>query len=179
MSGVLDRYRRFVVDGTPVVTGFVAVADAWACTNPSAGRGVTVGMMQAVRLRDALRQQRRDDWSGFGLQFDAVTEAEITPWYRAQLAMDQARIAQIDALRAGRTPAPPADAQSRRVDAFFGAMLADVDLFRAAMEYIGTVSPIQEILRRPEIAAAIDGAGDAAPPSVPGPSREALLDLVR
>src|SRR4029077_4851650 len=43
MSGVLDRYRRFVVDGAPVVTGFLAVADAWASTNPTAGRGVTVG----------------------------------------------------------------------------------------------------------------------------------------
>ena len=34
MSGVVDRYRRFVVDGSPIATGFVAVADAWACTNP-------------------------------------------------------------------------------------------------------------------------------------------------
>ena len=30
MSGIVDRYRRFVVDGSPVVTGLVAVADAWA-----------------------------------------------------------------------------------------------------------------------------------------------------
>ena len=39
MSGNVDRYRRFLVDDKPVVTGLVAVADAWACTNPSAGRG--------------------------------------------------------------------------------------------------------------------------------------------
>ena len=37
MGGILDRYRRFVVDGNPVVTGYAAVGDAWACTNPSAG----------------------------------------------------------------------------------------------------------------------------------------------
>jgi hypothetical protein len=37
MSGIVGRYRRFVVDGSSVATGFVAVADAWACTNPSAG----------------------------------------------------------------------------------------------------------------------------------------------
>jgi len=55
MSGVVDRYRRFVVDGTPVATGFVAVADAWACTNPSAGRGLTVGLLHARRLRDVVR----------------------------------------------------------------------------------------------------------------------------
>jgi flavin-dependent dehydrogenase len=43
MAGILDRYRRFVVDGAPVVTGYAAVGDAWACTNPSAGRGISVG----------------------------------------------------------------------------------------------------------------------------------------
>ena len=37
MAGILDRYRRFVVEDQPVVTGFAAVGDAWACTNPSAG----------------------------------------------------------------------------------------------------------------------------------------------
>jgi 2-polyprenyl-6-methoxyphenol hydroxylase-like FAD-dependent oxidoreductase len=59
MSGIVDRYRRFVVDGSPVATGFLAVADAWACTNPSAGRGLTVGFMHAVRLRDAMREEMR------------------------------------------------------------------------------------------------------------------------
>ena len=38
MAGIMDRYRRFVLDGKPVVTGFVSVGDAWACTNPSLGR---------------------------------------------------------------------------------------------------------------------------------------------
>jgi flavin-dependent dehydrogenase len=33
MAGVVDRYRRFVVDDQPVITGFAAVGDAWACTN--------------------------------------------------------------------------------------------------------------------------------------------------
>ena len=51
MAGIVDRCRRFVVDGSPVATGFVAVADAWACTNPSAGRGLTVGFLHAVQLR--------------------------------------------------------------------------------------------------------------------------------
>ena len=34
MSGIVDRYRRFVSNGGPIATGVVAVADAWACTNP-------------------------------------------------------------------------------------------------------------------------------------------------
>ncbi|HET9444041.1 MAG TPA: FAD-dependent oxidoreductase, partial [Acidimicrobiales bacterium] len=55
MAGIVDRYRRFVVDGRPVATGVVAVGDAWACTNPSAGRGIAVGLMHARRLRALVR----------------------------------------------------------------------------------------------------------------------------
>ena len=49
MAKIPDRYRRFVVDGAPVATGVVAVGDAWACTNPSLGRGITMGLMHAAR----------------------------------------------------------------------------------------------------------------------------------
>jgi 2-polyprenyl-6-methoxyphenol hydroxylase-like FAD-dependent oxidoreductase len=37
MAKIEDRYRRYVVDGAPVATGVVPVADSWACTNPSVG----------------------------------------------------------------------------------------------------------------------------------------------
>jgi hypothetical protein len=43
MAGVRDRRRRFVVDGRSVATGFAAIGDARACTNPSGGRGLSVG----------------------------------------------------------------------------------------------------------------------------------------
>ena len=36
----------------PVVTGLVAVGDAWACTNPSLGRGISIGALHARVLRD-------------------------------------------------------------------------------------------------------------------------------
>ena len=59
MSGVVDRYRRFAGGDAAVVTGFVAVADAWACTNPSAGRGLTVGFPARARVaRRAPRSAR-------------------------------------------------------------------------------------------------------------------------
>lgn len=55
MAGIMDRYRRFTVDGRPVVTGFAAVGDAWACTNPSAGRGISIGLAHAQLLRRTVR----------------------------------------------------------------------------------------------------------------------------
>ena len=52
MARLEDRYRCFAVDGKPVATGVVAVADSWACTNPTNGRGASIGMRHAVVLRD-------------------------------------------------------------------------------------------------------------------------------
>src|SRR4029078_11570984 len=40
MGGVVDRYRRMVVDGEPVATGVVSLGRAWAGTKPSRGRGI-------------------------------------------------------------------------------------------------------------------------------------------
>ncbi len=136
MSGIADRYRRFVVDGAPVATGFVAVADAWACTNPSAGRGLTVGFLQALRLRDAVGTHG-DDPRALVEDFDRRTEADITPRYHAQIAVDRARFGEMVALREGREPTPPANELARRIGGLMASIVASPDLFRAALEYIG------------------------------------------
>jgi 2-polyprenyl-6-methoxyphenol hydroxylase-like FAD-dependent oxidoreductase len=181
MAGIVDRYRRFTVDGTPAATGFTALADAWACTNPSAGRGLTVGFLHALQLRDTLREaaERPDD---LVRRFDERTEATITPWYRAQIAADRARFAEIEALREGRQPAPPTDPLARNVRTLLLTMAADPDLFRAALEYVATITPVQEILERPEVAqrmaASLQAMQGAPPPALPGPDRQQLLALL-
>ncbi len=182
MSGIVDRYRRFVVDGHPVATGFVAVADASACTNPSAGRGLTVGFMHGVLLRDALRETG-DDPLALVARFDELTEARIAPWVRAQISWDRTRFATMRALAAGREPPPPRDELANGIGTLFACMVADPDLFRAGLEYIGTLTPAQEILRRPDvqtkIAAAMQTFRSAGPPPpLPGPNREQLLALI-
>ncbi len=76
MAKIEDRHRTFVLDGHPVATGVVALADSWACTNPSVGRGISIGTIHAVGLRDlchdmpggprrtAAAVARRDDRDG-------------------------------------------------------------------------------------------------------------------
>jgi len=180
MSGIADRYRRFVVDGRPVATGFVAVADAWACTNPSAGRGLTVGFLHALRLRDVLRAHGGDP-RVLVEEFDRRTQAEITPWYEAQIANDRARFGEMVALREGRAPAPPAHDLARRFAGLMASIAANPDLFRDALEYIGTVTPLQEILERPAViqrmAAAREALKDKPRPPIPGPTRSQLLEI--
>ena len=181
MSGVVDRYRRFVVDGSPVATGLVAVADAWACTNPSAGRGLTVGFLHAQQLRDALRTAGNDP-AALVSDFDRRTESDVAPWYHAQMAVDRARFAQLEAVRDGREAPPPGEL-ARRIDALLASALADPDLFRAMLEYVGTITPVQTILQRPEVEERIRLAKEAmkkAPPmQVPGPNRNQLLEIVK
>ena len=45
MAGVSDRERWMVVDEIPVATGVLPLSDAWACTNPSAGRGISMALL--------------------------------------------------------------------------------------------------------------------------------------
>jgi hypothetical protein len=84
MGGIVDRYRRLPAD----VTGFALLADAFACTNPSLGRGMTLGLRHAQALRDTAREE---DPARFAKAWDAATEAELTPWYRATVAIDRDR----------------------------------------------------------------------------------------
>ena len=182
MSGIADRYRRFVVEGKPVATGFVAVADAWACTNPSAGRGLTVGFLHALRLRDSVRAHG-DNPLALVEEFDRRTEAEVAPWYFAQIAVDRTRFAEMEAIREEREPPPPASELARRIRGLFLSVPASPDLFRDLLEYVGTITPVQTILERPEVVQRLAAAREAmkgmAPPAPPpGPSRGQLLQIV-
>jgi len=177
MAGILDRYRRFVVDGEPVATGLAAVGDSWACTNPSAGRGLSVGLLHAQRLRDVVRSSLRDP-RGFAMEWDAVTEAELAPWYWNQVAADQARLEQIAAVREGRAetvntipPLPP------EFEAAARAMFHDADVLRAVFETVGCLALPQEVFARPGLWEKVEAAA-GEPLALPGPSRRDLLDLL-
>lgn len=173
MGGIVDRYRRFVVDGRPVATGFAAVGDAWACTNPSAGRGLTVGALHAVLLRDAWRAHGGDP-EAFALAFDDATEREAAPWYRLQQAMDAERFAEIAALREGREP-PPGD---ERMRAFGVAMAHDPEVFRAFLDTIACYALPEEVLARPGMSERLAPWRDGVPLQMPAPSRERLESLL-
>ena len=177
MGGILDRYRRFVVDGEPVATGFAAVGDAWACTNPAAGRGLSVGLLHAQCLRDVARSSLGDP-KAFAMEWDAVTEAEVAPWYWTQLAADQARLEQIAAVREGRAetvntipPLPP------EFEAAARAMFHDADVFRGVFETVGCLALPQEVFARPGLWEKVEAAA-GKPVALPGPSREDLLGLL-
>jgi len=172
MAGVLDRYRRLIVSGRPVATGVLAVGDAWACTNPSAGRGISVGLMHAQKLRDAVRDSEGDPLA-LAHEFDRRTEAEVTPYYRGQVATDRARVAEMDALRAGAEPPSPDPPRA----GWMAGLSQDPVLLRGLMDVGACLAHPQEVMARPGfLDRALSFAGDPLP-VMPGPDRETLVTL--
>jgi flavin-dependent dehydrogenase len=171
MAGISDSYRRFTQDGDPVVTGFVAVGDAWASTNPSAGRGLSIGVIHARALRAAVRAGLADPVA-FQVRWDAVTEQQVTPFYRNQLAADRARSAEIAALQDGLEPPPPDPLRSR----LLRTAGHEANAFRAMIELVGCLTLPADVFARPGLVDGLDEPGEL--PSFPGPDRQELLKLL-
>jgi hypothetical protein len=178
MARLEDRRRGFVVDGQPVATGVVPVADSWACSNPANGRGASIGMLHALTLREQLRAVGTDDPAAFAAAFHAATEEDVEPWYRATNATDQHRLGEIEAGIAGLAYDPP-DPAYQLEKALNSAAQQDPQCLRANLA-IGLV------LRTPgQVFADTElrdktlrlGAGWRDTPPF-GPSREQLLALV-
>jgi 2-polyprenyl-6-methoxyphenol hydroxylase-like FAD-dependent oxidoreductase len=177
MAGVLDRYRRFVIDGEPTVTGIVAVGDSWACTNPTAGRGFAMGLHHAISLRDVLRETGGDP-RRLSLRLDEVTEVALTPWYRDQVDRDRRRVADMRDLIEGRPPKNGASPQHQMQAAFMAAAANDPDVARAWLESFTCLALPSEVMSRPELAEKVMAFVGAPVPHVPAPTRAELLTLV-
>jgi 2-polyprenyl-6-methoxyphenol hydroxylase-like FAD-dependent oxidoreductase len=177
MAGVVDRFRRLLVDGRPVATGLVAVGDAMACTNPSGGRGMTLGLLGVWHLRDVIRSHLESPHR-LAETWDDVAQTELTPWYRETVDEDRARFAEIEALRRGAQPAPPTGfALLQR--ALLVALLRDPDAFRAAVASRACITRLEETFAdRGFVEHILEIARDSDPPPLPSPNRTQLLSLL-
>lgn len=178
IAGIEDRHRGLVVDGDPVATGVVAVGDAWACTNPSLGRGATFGLLHACGLRDVLRETGADDHDKLVRRFHEWTTAALEPLYRATLWFDGHRLAELDADAAGR-PYRTDDPGWAFSLAMFAAGQADPDLARAYHSVTSLLATPDQLLAEPGTAEKIIALGGDAPTyPLPGPARRDLLAAI-
>lgn len=178
IAKIEDRHRRFVVNGIPVATGVVAVGDSWACTNPSLGRGASMGLIHVEALRDLLRSTGLDDPIAFARAWDSITDATVGSWYRTTLAFDRHRLAEIDAQIDGRPyrPEDPAWSQMRSMEK---AAWVDPVALRAYVLMMSVHQTYEQVLAPPGVLDTVMRLGanwedDAAP----GPSRAELLSIV-
>jgi 2-polyprenyl-6-methoxyphenol hydroxylase-like FAD-dependent oxidoreductase len=178
MAKIEDRHRTFVVDGSPVATGVLALADSWACTNPSLGRGASIGFMHAVALRDLLRIASIDVPMELAQRWHEVTEATVEPYYRATLDFDRHRLAEIDAGIDGKAY-DPGDPQYEITQALQSAAGKDPDVFRAFLKVAGVLACPEEVLAQPGIFDKVVelGSGWREEP-VFAPTRDELLAIV-
>jgi 2-polyprenyl-6-methoxyphenol hydroxylase-like FAD-dependent oxidoreductase len=178
MGGIMDRYRRFVVDGAPVATGIVSIGDSWACTNPSLGRGIAMGLLHALGTMEVVGQHL-DNSLALALAQDSMTETRLTPWYRNTIEIDRAWVARFNALIEDRPEPQPTDARARVGKALSVAMMYDADLFRAANEIRSLLALPQEVLGRPGLIDRVMEVASAHQTLTPlGPSRKELLDML-
>lgn len=178
MSGLVNRCRRLVVDGTPVVTGLVSVGDSWACTNPSLGRGITTGLMHAAGTADVVREHLGDPLA-LARGHDEMSQARVRPWYQDTIEFDRERKEQIDASINGRPAPVPADPAALARGALRVAMMDDADLFRAFAEIIGMLALPQQVMTRPGLIDRITLIADGRRPEAPpGPSRDHVLRML-
>jgi hypothetical protein len=167
-----------MVDGIPVATGILPVGDAMCCTNPSLGRGMTMGLMHAAGTAEIVRQHL-DDPFALAAGHDQMSQDRILPWYRQTVRLDRARKAQIDAsIAGGSTTRPPGFAGDDTPGwaELQVAMLYDPDAFRAFMEIISMLALPEDIMARPGFSEHLAKAAAGREPfEMPGPSRADLL----
>jgi 2-polyprenyl-6-methoxyphenol hydroxylase-like FAD-dependent oxidoreductase len=177
LAKIEDRHRRFVTGGEPVATGVVAVADSWACTNPSLGRGITMAMLHALALRDLLRSTK-DEPGSFARAFDEATSATVEPWYRATLDFDRHRLAEIGCAIRGESYRPD-DPFWDIGEGLHYVAGEDPDCFRAFLSIVGMLQLPTEAVGRPGVLEKVverGGQRHDVPPM--GPSRDELLSVV-
>jgi 2-polyprenyl-6-methoxyphenol hydroxylase-like FAD-dependent oxidoreductase len=177
MAKIEDRHRAFVIDGRPVATGVAPVADSWACTNPSVGRGATIGLIHAQALRDLVRDHGLDDPLAFAIAWHDLTAERVEPFYRDTLTFDRHRLAEIDAQIAGvpYETDDPSWAIGRGLAAASGS---DPGVLRGFVEITGLLARPDEVLARPGVLDKVLAAAELPAKPAPGPSRAELLQIV-
>src|SRR3954465_3687378 len=175
MAKIEDRQRTYVVDGQPVATGIVPLADAWACTNPSLGRGISIGIVHAAALRSLVREVPLTDARALALRWHELTMEHVDPHFTSTLAFDRHRLAEIESVIEGR-PYETDDIGWKLTKALEGSIMKDPDLRRGFIEVVSLLDTGENVLSRPGVAEKAIALADYTP--LPGPDRAELLSLV-
>lgn len=176
MAGVVDRHREFVVDGTPCATGILSIADASSCTNPSLGRGITLGLMHAEVMRSCVRDHL-DDLDALAMSFHERTTEQVLPFHDSTTKIDRRRVDEMRIYRDGGTP--ERTDEQKFADVLGAAVGRDATATRLYGEIFSCLATPDQIFARPGVFEHVLGlAATVTPEPLPGPTRSELLELV-
>ena len=148
MGGLINRLRRFVVDGAPLAHGFVALGDAAYCTNPLYGRGCAQAFVHADLLGAALDAHPTDLDAALA-DLDRRARAGIEPFYRASVLADREAVRKAE----GRAPRTLRGRLHARFidDGLIIATRADPVVFRAFLRMFNMLETPEQAFGRPAV----------------------------
>jgi hypothetical protein len=166
-SNLHNAYRGQLGPDGAVTPGILFLGDAVCTTNPAAGRGVALGVQQAmcaVRSLDSF-----SDVADAALKFDQWCEEQIRPWYEDHVYWDSTELRRFSGQDLDLSARIPSDVVCE-------AAQVDPAIMTAAGPYLG-------MLATPRI---LDGVQDRAravlasgwrPSYASGPSRDDLAEI--
>lgn len=159
---LVNAYRG---QGTPPA-GVFFVGDAVCTTNPSAGRGVSLGLLQAAALLDALAEHV--DPKDASAAFDRWCDEQLRPWYDDHVAVDASTVRSYDG--------EPFDVEGPVAsDVVVAACDVAPDLLPLVMPFLGMARlPSSLAEAEPRVRALLREGWRPAPQ--PGPTRDDLVE---
>lgn len=177
LAGLQDVVRDYAPEGVPVLNGLVAVGDAWATTSPFLGRGLSLGALEAVALRDAVQELALGGRRPVAVGYAALLRGQVLPYVEATLGFGRHRAAEMAAEADGvtyRTDDPAWAASS----ALVAGARTDPLLLRAHSKIASLLGPPAEVFADSELRTRL-GPWFGSPSRQPErPGRTALLDAL-
>lgn len=131
MSRIENRRRRITTDAGPIAGGVVTIGDAALHTNPTLGRGISMGLIHAQHLA-RVAHLAADDPVGFVETFSLWTDDHLGIWYDTQVAADATSLDRLAAGLLGKRLAPAENPAAKFAAAAFLCAQNDEVVGRAA-----------------------------------------------
>ncbi|HEY5788413.1 MAG TPA: FAD-dependent oxidoreductase, partial [Microlunatus sp.] len=177
LAGLQDIVRDYAPGGVPVVDGLVAVGDAWATTSPFLGRGLSLGALEAVALRDAVAEYGSGGSRPVTIAYAALLRDRVEPYVQATIGFGRHRVAEMAAEAAGQAyrTDDPAWAGST---ALVAGSRADPVLLRAYTRIASLLALPSEVFADPGIRTRVGPWFGSSPYPPDRPGRGALISAL-
>jgi 2-polyprenyl-6-methoxyphenol hydroxylase-like FAD-dependent oxidoreductase len=179
MAATANTTRQFIIDGTPCATGVVPLGDAWGFTNPSIGRGITLGLMHVLEMAPAIADHIEDPRQLAG-EWERHTGDRPARWHASTVDFDRLRAPQVEALMQGRDdPFDPSDPSVAGPRAFESAAHYDPQVLEWFFEVISCYTLPDDVMARDGVFERVLEVALSTPPySPPGPNRAELEEIL-
>ena len=155
------------------------IGDAWGFTNPSIGRGLTLGQMHVVEMTPAIAAHI-DDPRQLASEWERRTGDRPARFHAATVDFDRVRAPQVEALMQGlEDPNDPTDPRVAGPAAFASAAHYDPQVLQWFQEVVACFSLPDDVIAREGVLDRVLEVALSNPPyASPGPNRAELEEIL-